>query len=87
MTAPGPTRLAMQTGASLIPMSIVRTGGANFRVTIHEEIPVANTGNRANDIKATVIKITEFIENQIRANPTDWFWVHRRWPKELYKKK
>ena len=87
MTAPGPTRLAMQTGAPLIPMSITRTNGANFRVTIHEEIPLANTGNRTADIKATVIKITEFIEDQIRAHPADWFWVHRRWPKELYKKK
>ncbi len=86
MTAPGPARLAMQTGAPLIPMSIIRTSGANFRVTIHEEIPIANTGKRADDIKATVIKITEFIENQIRAHPTDWFWVHRRWPKVLYKK-
>ncbi len=87
MTAPGPTRLAMQTGAPLIPMSITRLGGAKFRVTIHKEIKLANTGNRANDIKATVIKITEFIEEQIRAQPSDWFWVHRRWPKELYTKK
>ncbi len=86
MTAPGPTRLAMQTGAPLIPMSIVRTGGINFRVTIHEEIKLADTGNKPADIRATVIKITEFIENQIRQNPTDWFWVHRRWPKDMYKR-
>jgi Kdo2-lipid IVA lauroyltransferase/acyltransferase len=91
MTAPGPTRLAMQTGAPLIPMSIVRTGGANFRVTIHEEIKPVSTGNspedKKADIRATVIKITEFIEGQIRAHPTDWFWVHRRWPKDMYKRK
>jgi len=86
MTAPGPTRLAMQTGAPLIPMSIVRTGGTNFRVTIHEEIKPVDTGNRTADIRATVIKITQFIEDQIRQNPTDWFWVHRRWPKDMYKK-
>ncbi|HFB62105.1 MAG TPA: lipid A biosynthesis acyltransferase, partial [Bacteroidetes bacterium] len=87
MTAPGPTRLAMQTGAPLIPMSIVRTNGVNFRVTIHEAIKPVDTGNRTSDIRATVIKITKFIEHQIRTNPTDWFWVHRRWPKELYRKK
>ncbi len=87
MTAPGPTRLAMQTGAPLIPMSIVRTNGTNFRVTIHEEIKPANTGNRTADIRATVIKITDFIEHQIRENPTDWFWVHRRWPKDMYQRK
>lgn len=85
MTAPGPTRLAMQTGAPLIPMSIVRTSGVNFRVTIHEAIEPVNTGNRTADIRATVIKITEFIEDQIRTNPTDWFWVHRRWPKSMYR--
>jgi len=86
MTAPGPTRLAMQAGAPLIPMSIVRTSGANFRVTIHEPIEPANSGNRIADIRATVLKITQFIETQIRANPTDWFWVHRRWPKDMYKR-
>ncbi|MCF6222056.1 MAG: lysophospholipid acyltransferase family protein [Robiginitomaculum sp.] len=87
MTAPGPTRLAMQTGAPIIPMSIVRTSGTNFRVTIHEEIKPANTGKRTADIRTTVIKITKFIEAQIREHPTDWFWVHRRWPKDMYRRK
>ena len=90
MTAPGPTRLAMQTRAPLIPMSIERIGGTNFRVTIHDEIKLMETGSpkkdRKADIRATVIKITEFIEDQIRKNPTDWFWVHRRWPKDMYRK-
>ncbi len=85
MTAPGPTRLAMQTGAPLIPMSIVRTSGANFRVTIHEEIKLTTAGTRTENIHATVLKITQFIENQIIENPTNWFWVHRRWPKPQYK--
>ena len=86
MTAPGPTRLAMQTSTSIIPMSIKRLGGTKFRVTVHDEIKKVSTGNRTEDIRATVIKITKFIEDQIRENPTDWFWVHRRWPKELYRK-
>ena len=86
MTAAGPTRLALQTGAPLIPMSIVRTTGANFRVTIHTAIPLGGSGNRSADIKDGVVKITKFIEDHIRAHPTDWFWVHRRWPKDIYKK-
>ncbi len=86
MTAPGPTRLALQTGAPLIPMSIIRTKGARFRVTIHPAIPLETTGNRNSDIRDGVVKITRFIEGHIRSHPTDWFWVHRRWPKEVYKK-
>ena len=85
MTAPGPTRLALKTGAPLIPMSIVRTQGAHFRVTIHEPIPLQNSGNRQKDIRGGVEKISRFVEDYIRENPTDWFWVHRRWPKNMYR--
>lgn len=90
MTAPGPTRLAIKLGIPLVPMTITRTRGARFVVNVHEPIKLSNSGNRPEDkkadIRATVIKITEFMEEQIRANPTDWFWVHRRWPKDLYRK-
>ncbi|CAN0558433.1 unnamed protein product, partial [Laminaria digitata] len=30
-------------------------------------------------------RITDFIEEQVRANPDQWFWQHRRWPKEAWK--
>jgi KDO2-lipid IV(A) lauroyltransferase len=85
MTAPGPTRLAMRSGAPLIPMSVARTGGAHFRVTVHAPIPVAETGARNADIKATVARINRFIEDRIRETPPDWFWLHRRFPKEVYR--
>lgn len=87
MTAPGPTRLALKTGAPLIPMSIIRTHGAHFRVTVHAPIDIQNTGDRQKDIENGVLKINAFVENYIRENPTDWFWVHRRFPKPLYKDK
>ncbi len=86
MTAPGPTRLALKTGAPLIPMSIIRLGGTKFRVTIHPPLDLPKSGDHKRDIETGVRLITGFIEDQIRAHPTDWFWVHRRWPKELYKR-
>lgn len=85
MTAPGPTRLALKTGAPLIPMSITRDGGAKFTVTVHAPIKLQNSGDRAADIRAGVLAVTEFVEARIRENPADWFWVHRRWPKEIYR--
>lgn len=86
MTLPGPTRLALKTGAPLIPMSIERVTGTRFRVVIHDAIALKNTGDREADVMAGLIKINTFVEDQIRKNPTDWFWVHRRWPKPLYRK-
>lgn len=84
MTAPGPTRLAMRAGAPLIPMSARRLEGAHFLVRVHEPIKVADTGDRAADIAATVARINRFLEDRIRETPADWFWVHRRFPKAVY---
>lgn len=82
--APGPTRLALRFGTVIQPMSVVRLPGVRFRVTAHEPIEVASTGDRTADIAHGVQAITTFIEDRVRDNPVDWFWVHRRWPDRVY---
>ncbi len=84
MTAPGPTRLALASGAPLVPLSLTRDK-ANFTMTVHEPIMLKETGTRPKDVEAGVLRINEFVEDRIREKPDQWFWVHRRWPKELYK--
>ena len=84
MTATGAARLATKTGAPLIPISVTREK-AKFTVTIHDEIKLEETGNKDVDIESGVTKIVSFTEDWIKKNPDQWFWVHRRWPKELYK--
>jgi len=83
-TAPGPTKLAQRFGTVLQPLTIRRTHKARFEVTVHEAIEVINTGHKAQDIDATVCKISAFIEKAVRENPEEWFWVHKRWPSEVY---
>ena len=85
MTAQGATRLALKTGRPLLPMAVTRDG-ANFTVTFYEPIKLENTGNREADVLSGVKRVTTFIEDRIREKPAQWFWVHRRWPKALYKK-
>ncbi len=85
MTAPGPSRLAMKYKVPILPVSTVRTGPARFRVTFHEPITPADTGDAEADLKATVAAITAFIEARVRENPGQWFWQHRRWPKTAWK--
>lgn len=84
MTAQGATRLALKTGRPLLPMAVTRNG-AKFTVTFYDPIPLETTGDRENDVINGVLKITQFIEARIREKPEQWFWVHRRWPKTLYK--
>ncbi|MEQ8559455.1 MAG: lysophospholipid acyltransferase family protein [Henriciella sp.] len=85
MTAPGPARLAVKYGVPIIPVSTVRTGPARFRVTIHDPIASAEGLKGDEAVEDCVKKITAFIEAEVRANPGQWFWQHRRWPKSAWK--
>lgn len=85
-TAPGPSTFALRFGVPLQPMSVQRRGKARFKVIVHEPIRLADTGDREADIEAGVRRINAFIEDRVRARPTEWFWVHRRWPNEEYRR-
>ena len=86
-TAPGPSTFALRFGIPIQPMSVQRTGpGARFKVIVHDQIRLEDTGDREADIATGVRRINAFIEDRVRARPTEWFWVHRRWPSEIYRK-
>ncbi len=87
MTADGPTRLARRYGCPILPFDVKRLPRARFRVTIYDEIPTDTDTDEETAVTNTVARITQFIEARVRENPADWFWVHRRWPKDVYKTK
>jgi KDO2-lipid IV(A) lauroyltransferase len=77
-------RFAMRFGVCLQPGSVQRTKGARFRIIIHEPIELERSGSKTADVEAGVRRINEFIEARVRERPWEWWWVHRRFPKELY---
>lgn len=86
-TAPGPSTFALRFGIPLQPMSVQRTAdAARFKIIVHDPIVLTDTGDREADIKTGVERINAFIEDRVRARPTEWFWVHRRWPSEVYRR-
>jgi KDO2-lipid IV(A) lauroyltransferase len=85
-TAPGPSSFALRFSAPLQPMSVQRKHKARFRVVVHEPIRLADTGDRNADIEAGVRRVNAFIEDRVRERPAEWFWLHKRWPKETYKR-
>lgn len=86
-TAPGPSTFALRFGVPLQPMSVQRVGpGARFKVIVHPPIHLDDTGDRDADVAAGVARVNAFIEERVRARPTEWFWVHKRWPSEVYKR-
>lgn len=83
-TAPGPSRLALKYDAPLQTMSVERTKGARYRVVVHEPIHLEQSGDRTRDIETAVRRVNEWVEARVRERPEEWFWVHKRWPKETY---
>lgn len=86
MTSPTPARLALKFGADIVPVSVQRLHGANFRMQTHEPITFKPTGDQAADIEALTLKINQEIEGMIRAAPGQWLWFHRRFPKDRYRR-
>jgi KDO2-lipid IV(A) lauroyltransferase len=67
-------------------MSVQRLGKARFRVVVHEPIHLEDTGDRNSDIETGVRRVNSFIEERVRKRPAEWFWVHKRWPSDVYKR-
>jgi Kdo2-lipid IVA lauroyltransferase/acyltransferase len=84
MTADGPSRLAYRFKVPLQTMSVVRTSGAHFKVGIQEPMLMRFDAPLEEAVRDSVLAINRFIEAQVRKAPEQWFWVHKRWPKEAW---
>ncbi|MDA1322486.1 MAG: lysophospholipid acyltransferase family protein [Proteobacteria bacterium] len=80
--SPGAARMALKFGTVMQPLSVVRLPGV--RVTAHEPIAVPDTDDKAADVLAGVQAANRFVEDRVREHPVDWFWVHKRWPPQVY---
>lgn len=87
MTADGPTRLALKFGVPLIPLYGRRIEGAKFHVKVFEPIPLNYADPESDEtVRAGVVRVNQFMEARIREAPEQWFWAHRRWPKDAWVK-
>lgn len=82
MTTPAPAALALKLGAVIVPIGNERLNGARFRMTVHEPIAFTPTGDHDRDVLALTTRINEVIEECVRERPSQWLWIHRRWPKD-----
>ena len=79
-TALGIARVAMRTGAAVVPaFTIWDEKLGKYRLHIEPAIPTVCTGDDESDAIANTQNYTAAIEQAIRTNPDQWLWVHRRW--------
>jgi Kdo2-lipid IVA lauroyltransferase/acyltransferase len=80
MTTPAPAALALKLGAALVPAQIERLNGSRFRFRFHPAIEYSPRGDHERDVLALTAVLTRKIEEMVRERPSQWLWIHRRWP-------
>ena len=86
MTAPALAALALHFRCPVVPGVVQRIGPARFRLVCEPMMELPNTGNRKTDTLAMTQAMNDTLERWIRTRPESWLWMHRRWPKEHYRK-
>ena len=81
MTAPAAARLAIRHDLPVVPISNVRLNGARFKISVRKPIEFAASGDFSADVFALTEKINAALEKEVRAQPGQWLWLHRRWAK------
>ncbi|MDD3088724.1 MAG: ELM1/GtrOC1 family putative glycosyltransferase [Candidatus Omnitrophica bacterium] len=80
--AVGPYRFGQKSGAWVVPAFVYRTKGQYHEVVIEEPMKI----EQGMDIEPFIKKYNECLEKQIRINPGQWFWMHKRWKATTMKK-
>ena len=71
--------LALQTGAAVVPVFIVRESTGKYRIIIREAVEITKTDNPEEDLFENTQRFTDIIEDMVRKYPDQYFWLHQRW--------
>lgn len=75
----GCARLAMDSGAPILPMYTIRNDDDTYLFKILPEVPLLRTSDKGKDMVNNTAIHNQIIENIIRQHPSQWVWMHRRW--------
>ena len=76
----GFAQLALRSGAAVVP-AFARWDPASRRHVVEygPEIEIVRSGVAERDIEINTQRFQRALEEQVRANPDQWLWIHRRW--------
>lgn len=74
----GLARLALSTGAPVVPVFIFREND-RYVMEAQPELPLVFTGDENADVRVNTQNYQMAIEKMVRRYPDQWFWIHKRW--------
>lgn len=71
--------LANKTGVAIIPIRMLRLNDNTFKVIIEPELVLKENPDRQEYVLSNTRLCNQVIEQWIKLDPDQWFWVHNRW--------
>jgi len=78
-TTPFAARIALKTGAIVLPCRAVMTPDFRYRVVYDPPIDPRDFESREDPVAALTQAMVKATETWIREQPEQWLWMHRRW--------
>lgn len=78
-THKGAAQLAMRLGTPFIPLFGRRLTDGRHRMVVREPIPVPPGMSEDDAIYAMMSRFNQMLEEEIRVDPEQYLWMHRRW--------
>jgi len=79
----GPIKLAIASGAAIVPIFSSRTAAGRVKLVIEEPIRVTREDGPVNEAHPAVRRIAAVVEAHVRANPAQWSMVYPVWREDL----
>jgi KDO2-lipid IV(A) lauroyltransferase len=79
-TASGLARVALKTGAAVLPGFLLwEESERQYVLHFYPELTLASTADAEADAAENTARFTAVLESVIRQYPGQWLWMHRRW--------
>jgi lauroyl/myristoyl acyltransferase len=78
--ADGPVRVALRTGAALVPAFVLRQPDDSFLVQLEPSLDLPQTGDLEADVAAGMKVVVAALERHIGKNPEQWLVASPIWP-------
>ena len=78
-TTPVLGSLAVRLRVPILPVFSFPEAGGRYRIVYAPPFEAPDTGNPEADAQEVTRRATALIEGAVRACPSAWFWMHRRW--------